>query len=439
MLNKKKKDMVSTFANQAWRLVSGPLTMLMIPLFLTESQQGFWFLFSSLSALAIFADLGFSNIILQFSAHEYAFLSLGEDGELIGDQKHLLRLGSFLRFTLKWILTIGVFVFPVIFAIGIWIFVRDGVVAVYIVPWALFSVGSLLSFVNNSILSYLEGLDKIDEIQRVRLSVAIINTAVIFALLLAKANIYALAIATLVSSLCIFFSIFGTFGKVIRQLWSIGNKDVAEWRKEVIPLFVRYALSFASGYFIFQIYTPLMHYFHGPILGGKVGISLSLVMSVFTMSNIWIYTITPRMNMLVSQKKWDELNSIFRKRLLLSLASFVFIVAGIACFVLLFGHVGIIRKIIGRFLPLNSIIILLVCYFIQLMVNSWATYLRAHKQEPYVIPSILSAIWIGIMTVVVARFFDTSLFFAGFLSSYIWGLPVCFIIYSRLKRKWHAL
>jgi len=146
------KDLFFTLINQVWRLVSGPITMLLIPLYLSPEQQGYWYLFGSLAALSIFADLGFSNIILQFSAHEYAFLHFTNTGLLDGEEIYLKKLGSF-----------------------------------------------------------------------------------------------------------------------------------------------------SSGYLIFQIYTPLMHFFHGAVYSGKVGITIALVMAIFNMSNIWMYTIIPKMNMLISQ------------------------------------------------------------------------------------------------------------------------------------------
>ena len=68
------KDLVNTAFNQLYRLISGPLMLLFIPLYLTQEEQGYWYTFSSVAALSVFADLGFSNIILQFAAHEFAFL-----------------------------------------------------------------------------------------------------------------------------------------------------------------------------------------------------------------------------------------------------------------------------------------------------------------------------------------------------------------------------
>jgi hypothetical protein len=242
----------------------------------------------------------------------------------------------------------------------------------------------------------------------------------------------------LLSASSIFISIFGSFRKILLQLLNVSKGFVYNWKKEIIPLFVKYAFSFSSGYFIFQIYTPLMHYFHGPVYSGKVGITLALVMAIFSMSNIWMYTITPKMNMFVSQKLWNNLDSLFKKRLLLSLGTYLFISIVLFLFLVLFGKMWIIPKITARFLPVTSVIILLVCYFLQVIINSWALYLRGHKQEPYMVPSVVSAVWIAITTYFAGRFMSPVWFFLGFLTSYIWGTPVDYIIYKRCRIKWHG-
>lgn len=79
------KDLISTAINQLYRLISGPLMLLFIPLYLTQIEQGYWYTFTSVAALAVFADLGFSNIILQFAAYEFAFLKFNSDGTISVD------------------------------------------------------------------------------------------------------------------------------------------------------------------------------------------------------------------------------------------------------------------------------------------------------------------------------------------------------------------
>lgn len=83
------RDMLHTLLNQLWRVAAGPVLLLCIPLFLTSVEQGYWYTFTSLAALAVFADLGFSTIILQFAAHEFTHLSFDKKGEVCGDSQAL--------------------------------------------------------------------------------------------------------------------------------------------------------------------------------------------------------------------------------------------------------------------------------------------------------------------------------------------------------------
>jgi O-antigen/teichoic acid export membrane protein len=436
-INQQHRDLFFTLLNQLWRLISGPVTMLLIPLFLSPEQQGYWYLFGSLSALGIFADLGFSNIILQFSAHEFAYLHFLDNGLLDGEDLKLKKLGSFFRFVIKWISTICAVVFPGIYIIGISFFVRDNVLAVYLLPWTLYAVGSLINFLNNSVLSFIEGLNKIEVIQKCRFWVAVVNTGVVAIVLPLGGNVYALAFGILLSSLALFFFIFTRFRKLLAQLLDISRGFVHSWKKEIIPLFVKYVISFSSGYFTFQIYTPLMHYFHGPVYSGKVGITLALVMAIFNMSNIWIYTITPKMNMLISLKSWENLDRMFLKRLLLSVGTYCFLCIGLVVFLLLFRNIWIIPDIISRFLPLELVGILLFCYFLEVFVNAWALYLRGHKKEPFCVVSIICTIWVVVTTYIMGLYFSPMWFFMGFLTAHFWVIPVDYIIYKNNRMRWH--
>lgn len=432
------KDIAATFFNQAWRLISGPLMLLLIPLYLTEEQQGYWYLFGSVAALSTFADLGFSNIILQFSAHEYASLKIGTEGLLEGNTENIKKMGSFLRFVIRWLSTICAIVYPIIFIVGIYFLVRDKALSIYFLPWIIYSIGSLVNFFNNSVLSFIEGMDQISKIQKSRLIVAVINSVVVISSLLLHLNIYALAFGMILSASFMFITIFKTFGKILKQLWKESASFSYPWKKEILPLFKKYVLSFASGYFLFQIYTPLMHYFHGPIYSGKIGISMSLVTAMFTFSTIFVYTITPRINMLIEKKDWNELDRIFNKRLILSGIAYLFIACCFFVFINLFSEIPLINKIVSRFLPWQGLVILISAYFIQVFINSWAVYLRGHKIEPYWYTSMVSAVWVFLITILIGKFLSPDYFFLGLLSSYVWGTPWSYIIYRNWKKKLHV-
>lgn len=410
--------------------------MLLMPLFLSPEQQGYWYLFGSLGALSIFADLGFTNIILQFSAYEYSFLYFTDNGILVGEEENLQRLGSFFRFVIKWILTICVIVFPIIYSIGIFFFIRDKILDIYFLPWTLYSIGTLINFFDASILSFIEGLDKIAIVQKIRFQVAVINTCIVITILILGGNVYALVFSILISSLVIFLLVFAKFKKCLQQLLIISNDFIFNWKKEVLPLFIKYAFTFSSSYLLFQIYTPLMHYFHGAVDSGKVGITISLVTAIYSLSYIWIYTIVPKMNMLISKKTWHELDILFQKRLLLALGTFLFVIIGLFLFITIFGSFWIIPRIMSRFLPPISLVMLLICHFLQLIINSLAVYLRGYKKEPWVVFTIIVSCFVFVSTMLIGKHLQPKYYFIGYLSSFIFSLPWCLYIFAINKKRW---
>lgn len=83
------RDVLYTQANQIWKAASGLVTLLLIPVFLTQQEQGYWFTMMSLASLSILADLGFFQVTLQFAAHEFAYLKF--DNNDIVEAKTIVR------------------------------------------------------------------------------------------------------------------------------------------------------------------------------------------------------------------------------------------------------------------------------------------------------------------------------------------------------------
>lgn len=155
------KDLTNTMINSLWRVISGPVMLLAIPFFLTPLEQGYWYTFSGLAALSIFADLGFTTIVLQFSAHEFAYLKFGEKNILIGDNKHLWKLSSFFRFTISWLRRIMCIVFPLIM-IGGYIFLSLKPADIHWqIAWILYSIASAGAFFNSALMSFFEGCNSV--------------------------------------------------------------------------------------------------------------------------------------------------------------------------------------------------------------------------------------------------------------------------------------
>lgn len=76
-----------------------------------------------------------------------------------------------------------------------------------------------------------------------------------------------------------------------------------------------------------------------------------------------------------------------------------------------------------------------LCWLFQIIVNTLAVYLRANKNEPLTLISIISGLYTMISTYLLMKYVPVNFYFGGFLSSYIFGLPVILKIYSNEIRK----
>jgi len=429
------KDVMFTLLNSFWRIISGPVTLLFIPLFLTSETQGFWYTFMSLSALTIFADLGFTTIVTQFSAHEFAHLTLNkETGLFEGDEIAIKRIGSLFRFVMKWSLTVGAIGFPIILCIGFVMFQGKSLHVNWVLPWCIFILSSGLSFANGTMLSFFEGCGQIAAIEKNKLIGSILATISVLTLLYFGFNLYSLAITTLLNIIVNISLLYVRFGKLIFQIIKVSKNFTANWKADFLRLIWKYALSWSSGYFIFQIYTPLMFHFHGPVEAGRVGISVALVTAAFSIANVWLYVANPKLNMLASLRDWGAMDKLLAKSLALSVLTFSIGASFVLLFIYFFPHLAILERFLG-IVPMSY---LFGSWVLLIVISGLALYLRAHKEEPMVVISILTAIYIVITTFLVIKYMPPKYLFLGFLTAQILGLPATIAVFIKKRREWHT-
>ena len=191
---------------------------------------------------------------------------------------------------------------PVIFIVGYFLFIQKAGVSVWLLPWALYSLGAVLAFINGVVASFIQGCGQVSVVQRIGLRAAIYNTVVLMFGLIFHFGLFALSLAILVGNIAYFISLIVIYRKLILNVLKIKKIEI-NWKRDILGLLWKYAISWSSGYLIFQVYTPFMYFqFHGAVEAGKVGITMSLVSAVFGISNTWFTANTPKMNMLVAKR-----------------------------------------------------------------------------------------------------------------------------------------
>lgn len=426
------KALFNTFLNQLWRIVSGPLTLVLIPICLTPVEQGYWYTFISLSALAIFADLGFSNIVVQFVAHEFAFCSFDKNGILSGDEMHLQKIADLFRFCIKWMSFLVVIVFPCILLYGVYILNSQNNTIDWVTPWLIYGSFSGLMFIYTIVFSFFEGCNLIEQIQFCKFKIGIGVTLITLIGLLFNLKLYTLAASYICSVFLGFYFINKYFRKNIKLLWNLSSVKKYSWSKEFFSLLWRYAISFSSSYFITQAFTLIAFHFANESFAGRVGISLTIWAVAYNISNSFILSNTTNFNILVGNKNFSELNKLFKKSFFRSIGFFV--IVGILFFGVFYNAYEFIY-FFKRFISPFGMFILYLSYLLYFIVNSINIYVRSYKKEPMSLYFLFQSIYVVISSYYFLVNWGENYFFLGFLTSYIFILPIMIFFYIKYKKK----
>lgn len=421
-------DFRHTAINQLWKLISGPLVLFFVPAYLTAEVQGYWYTFISLAALAVFADMGFSSVLLLFSAHEFAHLEFGSDKKLSGSVQHLDRLATLWRFAMKWSMVMAFAVFPLVLAVGYLILSGKGSSVEWALPWFIYGVASVFVFINSMALSFIEGCDSVGDVQRIRFQISVITVSTTLLFLYFGADLYALAFSLLAGAVSGAGIILYRYKSLFEQLNKEAMNKTHPWFKEIMPLIWRYAVSWVSGYFIFSVFTPVAFHYYGAIEAGQVGLSMAVCMAIFGFSNIWISTITPKMNIYVAQQNYKELNDIFFRHLRFAVVTYAL---GVAVLFVIVCYLGGYISFADRLVSPVSLLMVSMGWLFQLVISSFAVYMRAYKSEPLVLVSLVNGVYVGSVTLWASELLPFDYFFAGFLSAYLLIAPWVFIVFKK--------
>jgi O-antigen/teichoic acid export membrane protein len=420
---------------------TGVVTIFFVAKLLTGVEQGFYYTFGSILAIQIFFELGLNGIITQYVAHEVSYLKWDSENNLSGSQPHLSRLSSLLHFAAKWYLIFAGFLFVILLITGFVFFNRydkSGGAVEWIRPWILLSISTTIAFLTNPILAFMEGLGKVKQVAQIRLVQQILTTIIIWTTLVFGFKLYAGGISNVIGLLVIFVLLFsGKYKKLLLSVWKNLGKERVNYRHEIFPYQWKIALSWVSGYFIFQLFNPVLFATEGAVVAGQMGMTLAALNGVLSLSLSWMSTKVPLYSGLIEQKKYNKLDKIFNK----TLAQSVLIngLALITLFLLIFLLRYFDLPFGKRFLPYLPLILMMLPIFMNQFVNSWATYLRCHKQEPFLFNSIVTGILTCMSTILFGKYFGVTGITTGyciiiFLCGIIWGRH----IFVTKKTEWHG-
>lgn len=115
-----RKSLVILFSQRSWQALSGLVSLILITKFLSPTDQGWYYTFSSFAALYTLFDFGLSTTLIQISSHLFAKVLWGFNGLPVG--KNSRNIICFIRQSASIYLKISLLFFIVILPLGILLF-----------------------------------------------------------------------------------------------------------------------------------------------------------------------------------------------------------------------------------------------------------------------------------------------------------------------------
>ena len=425
--------------SRVWNVGAGLITLAVISHFLSPEVQGYYYTFNSLIALQVFAELGLNFAIVQFASHEMAHLTWQENGTVAGSPQSKRRLQSLVQFAMVWLGVAALLMIIFLLPTGLYFFSTSNASSVprsgVAVPWLALVILSAVNLFIGTASAILEGCGRISQVAVMRLWQSIFAATIVWFTLSRGGGLYALPASSLTMALIGFSWLWINYRLFFTDLLVHRDSGLGmSWRKEIWPFQWRIALSWASGYFIFQIFNPLLFRTQGPIAAGQMGMTMQIFGAMNGAAIVWMSTKAPVYGQLIATGQRKILDTLFRKTLI---ESALFLLAGIiAIWTALYYLNSINSPYAERVLPLNYFSFLCLVSLANHIVFSEAIFLRAHKEEPFLIISIAN----GLLTLVLAFWLIPSIGTYGAILAY--GIPALVvsliggsIIFYKKKKK----
>lgn len=426
--------------------VFGVVSVYFICRFLSGEEQGYYYTFNNILALKIFFELGLTGIISQFVAHEHAHLLWKSDGiSLTGEEKYMSRLSSLIHFCVKWYSILAILFFIVISIAGyIFFLVNEKDLNIeWKLPWIFLTLCTAISLFNAPFEAIIFGLDKVKEISKINFAGQFITPLVCWTTYILGFKLYVIVFASVATLMLQYFMYWRfDFIKILYKIWLHPVTERISYRYEILPYQWRIAVSWMGGYFIYELFNPVLFATQGAKVAGQMGMTLNILNQIRNLSLSWCSTKIPHFSRLIEKKEYPKLDNILKTTLWQEYFVCSSILAAFAFVVYMMGYCDLTfsgNRVADRFLPMLPMFLMMIPILCDLYTATVATYLRCHKKEPFLYQSVTCAALIACSTFIWGKMYGLYGICIGYACIVLFiGTPWAYYIFTTKKKEWHS-
>lgn len=421
-----------------WGLVAGPVTALLIAYKFTPELQGYYYTFGGLVALQSFVDLGFTTVIVQFASHEWSKLGLDSTGQVIGDAEALSRLASLAGFASKWFLAGSVILTIGLGIVGYVFFAQHPTTSIdWAMPWFALCLLTGATFFLAPVWALLEGCNQVAAVYSFRFLQGLGITLSLWLAITLNANLWTVSVASFVGLVTATVFLRRRYWKFVKALFLLrATGPRIGWRSEILTMQWRMAVSGLGSYLAASFFVPVLFQYHGPVVAGQMGMTLTLINSLSAICGAWVFPRVPFLGILIARREYGDLDKLFLR--LAKTVTAVAVLGAVAIWTLVYTLYALGHHLATRVLPPLPTGLFLVATVILVLSLPMSSYLRAHKKEPLLFLSVMSGILIGLSNLILGKYYSATGMAAGYLLVIVIIVPLIAVVWYRCRAAWHT-
>lgn len=460
-------------ATRGWQFVAGPISILVIATYFTPELQGYFYTFASLMGMQTLVELGLHGVIINVSSHEWSRLKLDVEGAITGDPQAIGRLAGLKRFVARWYAMVAL-IFFLAAGLGGAIFLSQArpvplpgerridtesspadsetlrthrsadplPAKAWIAPWFLTVALNGLLLWAWAYTAMLEGCNQTVVLHRVRLLQFVTGSFAVWASMAMGFGLWASVVSVAVRLAWDYWLIAHRY----RRFWDSLERQPIDheisWRDEIWPLQWKMAVQGVTSFLAFSLFTPVMFQFHGPIVAGQMGMTWTILTAIESAAYAWVHVRSPLFGILAARRDWKEMDRVFVR---LTSISWAFYLLGIVTLGIGVWGLGAVpwslpHRLSSRMLDLPETMVFGVAFLLMHLPRCQAIYIRAHKQDPFLIAAVISHLVLAVCVVLLGRAFGPWGAAWGLLGvAALVILPVWTWIWWRCLHDWHSI
>lgn len=412
----------------------GATTLVLVGWRFTPELQGYYFTFANVIALQVLAELGLATVIVQFASHFWALLKIGPDGRIEGEPEAMSRFASLGRLAAAWYGVSGVLVAAGVGLSGYLFFKHSSRADVaWQGPWLALAGLTGLKLWLIPYWALVEGSNQVSAVYVYRAFSPVFGGLAIWSVILWGGGLWAAPVGVAAEVACSFLFLAGRHAAFLRLLTKRPEGPRVSWRREIWPVQARIAVSWVCGFFVFSIFTPILFRYHGAAAAGQWGMTWTVLSLIFSTASLWVLARVPQFGIWIARHEYDSLDREFAR------------VARVSVFLTALGSGAVWIAVLlvqgqsaaARALPPLPAGLLALASVLLQIPGTQAAYLRAHRQEPLALLSVVQAILTAAGALALGIPYGAVGMSAAYLAVIALLLPVGTWIWVRCRREWH--